>query len=206
MTSWRQAFVGAGANLGDRLATLDAALAQLRETPGIGTVASSSVFETDPVGVTDQPSFLNLVAGLETSLAPEELLTVLQRIEQAFGRVRTQRWGPRTLDLDLLAFEGETRATPTLQLPHPRMFERNFVLAPLRDLLDRPAYRAQALATSLRKRIEETAPPTDQAVRIFERRCDHTKRVSKRDRGRFDASRSGKTRRSKSRPRGPIRS
>ncbi len=170
MAHMRQAFVGAGANLGDRLATLDAALVRLRETAGIETVTSSTVFETDPLGVTDQPLFLNLVAGIETSLSPEELLAVLQHIEQAFGRVRTQRWGPRTLDLDLLVFEGETRATSTLQLPHPRMFERAFVLVPLRDLLERPAFRARPLLNSLRTGIEQAVLPAHQSVRVFKLR------------------------------------
>lgn len=170
MSHPRQAFVGAGANLGDRLSTLDAALARLRETEGITSVMSSTVFETDPIGVTDQPLFLNLVAGIETHLSPEELLAVLQSIEQAFGRVRTQRWGPRTLDLDLLAFEGETRATPMLQLPHPRMLERSFVLVPLLDLLERPAFRARALGSSLLARVEQASSSMQHGVRIFERR------------------------------------
>ncbi len=170
MAHLRQAFVGAGANLGDRLATLDAALQQLRQTDGIATVVSSTVFETEPVGLTEQPLFLNLVAALETRLSPEELLTVLQRIEQAFGRERTLRWGPRTLDLDLLAFEGETRATTALQLPHPRMFERAFVLAPLCDLLERPTLRASGLADSLRLHVSQTKLQGQQAVRAFARR------------------------------------
>lgn len=170
MAHLRQAFVGAGANLGDRLATLDAALEQLRTTDGIATVVSSTVFETEPIGVAGQPLFLNLVAGIETRLSPEELLAVLQRIEQAFGRERTLRWGPRTLDLDLLAFEGETRATTALQLPHPRMFERAFVLIPLRDLIERPAFRPGAWVDSLRLRSERTTSEERQGVRVYQKR------------------------------------
>lgn len=131
----RQAFVAGGANLGDRLRTLTGALAALREASGVSRVVASPIFETDPVGLTDQPAFLNLVAAVETELSPEQLLSTLQQIEQTFGRERHVRWGPRTLDLDLLAFEGETRATAELELPHPRMFERGFVMVPLGELL-----------------------------------------------------------------------
>lgn len=137
----RQAFVGAGANLGDRAATLSAALARLRVWPGVEAVESSSIFETKPAGITDQPMFLNLVAGVETTLSPEELLGTLLQIEREFGRVRAERWGPRTLDLDLLLFVGETRASPELQLPHPRLFQRTFVTVPLRELLEHPRFR-----------------------------------------------------------------
>lgn len=136
----RQALVAAGSNLGDRAATLTRALAALRATPGILTVESSPLYETEPIGLVDQPRFLNLVAGLETTFSPEALLEVLQSIEREAGRERRVRWGPRTLDLDLLAFEGETRESPHLQLPHPRMLERAFVMVPLADVLQRPAF------------------------------------------------------------------
>ncbi len=134
----RQAFIGVGANLGDRWGTIRTALAELGRTPGIVALEASAVFETAPVGVTDQPMFLNLVVGIETTLTPEELLAVLLKLERAAGRQREKetRWGPRTLDLDMLLFEGETRAGPQLTLPHPRMWERAFVLAPLKDLLE----------------------------------------------------------------------
>lgn len=144
MTAPRQAFIGIGSNLGDRAATLRAAVEHLRRTPGIERVEESPVYETDPVGLTDQPKFLNEVLGVETTLAPEALLQAMQEIEGAFGRVRVVRWGPRTLDLDLLAYEGETRATDALTLPHPRMFERTFVTVPLGDLLAREPFRRPA--------------------------------------------------------------
>ncbi len=136
----RQAFIGAGANLGDRAAALAGAIERLRATPGISAVESSSIRETLPIGVTEQPLFLNLVIGIETILTPEALLNVLFEIERDFGRERRERWGPRTLDLDLLVYEGEIRDTPALQLPHPRMFEREFVTVPLRELLVRPRF------------------------------------------------------------------
>lgn len=129
--------MGAGANLGDRWATLRAAGTALAQTPGILAVAVSPVYETAPVGVTDQPMFLNLVFGLETTLAPEVLLVRLRAQEISAGRRREQeiRWGPRVLDLDLLFYEGEMRPGPELILPHPRLWERAFVTVPLRDLL-----------------------------------------------------------------------
>lgn len=148
----RQAFVGAGSNLGDRAATLAGAVAQLRATPGIDFVQCSRIRETEPVGIVDQPRFLNLVVGLETMLTPEELLERLLAIEQAFGRVRERRWGPRTLDLDLLVFAGERRDTPALELPHARMFERAFVLDPLRELLVEPRFERAEWA-ELRARL-----------------------------------------------------
>lgn len=141
MTAPRQAFIGAGSNLGDRAATLRAAVERLGTEPAITAVETSSVYETDPVGLVNQPLFLNLVIGLETTLTPEQLLETLLRIEHEFGRVRVERWGPRTLDLDLLAFEGEERASTTLQLPHPRMLDRRFVTVPLLELLHRPRFQ-----------------------------------------------------------------
>ena len=146
--------MSAGANLGDRAATLRAAVERLSGINGIARVECSALYETEPVGVADQPKFLNLALGLETTLSPEQLLAALQAIEQAFGRVRTVRWGPRTLDLDLLAYEGEERETPALTLPHPRMFERAFVLVPLRELLSRDPFRDRWPA--LRERIDAT--------------------------------------------------
>ena len=118
MTPVRQAFVGVEANLGDRCAAIHGALRALRAVPAVSLVEPSAIFETDPVGYLDQPPFLNAVFALETTLKPEALLTTLLAIEEDFGRTRTIRWGPRTLDLDLLAFEDETRRTEFLHLPH----------------------------------------------------------------------------------------
>jgi 2-amino-4-hydroxy-6-hydroxymethyldihydropteridine diphosphokinase len=163
----RQAFVGVGANLGDRAATIQAALAELARAPGIAALAASAIFETQPVGVTEQPLFLNLVIGLETTLAPEQLLELLLARERAAGRNRARetRWGPRTLDLDLLLYETETRAGPALELPHPRMWERPFVLAPLQDLLDRdPRFHRPAWA-ALRARLAQTKISDEGIVR-----------------------------------------
>ena len=124
-----RAYVGVGANLGDREATIRAALAALPDV-----VAVSDLRETAPVGVLDQPPFLNGAAALETELSPRELLDVLLDVERRLGRERRERWGPRTIDLDLL-LHGETEVDePGLTVPHPRLHERRFALEPLLDL------------------------------------------------------------------------
>jgi 2-amino-4-hydroxy-6-hydroxymethyldihydropteridine diphosphokinase len=124
-----RAYVGVGANLGDREATIRAALEAL---PGL--VGVSKLRETDPVGVVDQPPFLNAAAVLETELAPRELLDALLAVERELGRERRERWGPRTIDLDLLLYGDETIDEPGLTIPHPRLHERRFALEPLLDL------------------------------------------------------------------------
>jgi 2-amino-4-hydroxy-6-hydroxymethyldihydropteridine diphosphokinase len=123
------AFVGLGANLGDREGTIRAAVSQL---PGV--VAVSPLRETDPVGLTDQPRFLNGVAALETELPPRGLLDVLLAVERRLGRERGERWGPRTIDLDLLLYGDEVIDEDGLTVPHPHLHERRFVLEPLADL------------------------------------------------------------------------
>ena len=129
------ALIGLGSNLGDRLALLDAAVASLRETPGITIRAVSSFHETTPVGgPIGQGAFLNAAAALETTIEPRSLLDRLNAIEQEANRVRTVRWGERTLDLDLLLYGDRMIETPRLTLPHPRMAFRRFVLAPMVEI------------------------------------------------------------------------
>lgn len=130
----RTAAVALGSNLGNRLETLQGAVDALGDTPGVRVTALSAVYETDAVGgPADQPSYFNAVVLLRTSLPPQDLLERANAVEDAFGRVRTVRWGARTLDVDILAYEGVTSADPRLTLPHPRAHERAFVLAPWRD-------------------------------------------------------------------------
>ena len=124
-----RAYVGVGANMGDREATIRAALAAL---PGV--VGVSELRETDPVGVVDQPPFLNGAVALETDLSPRDLLGALLAVERELGRERRERWGPRTIDLDLLLYGDETIDEPGLTVPHPRLHERRFALEPLLDL------------------------------------------------------------------------
>jgi 2-amino-4-hydroxy-6-hydroxymethyldihydropteridine diphosphokinase len=157
IASSRQAFVGAGSNLGNRIEMLKGAFDALRARPETTGIVSSSIFETLPVGVTAQPFFLNAVFGIETSESPEGLLNTLLEIEQGFGRIRGERWGARTLDLDLLVFEGERRSSDVLQLPHPRMLERGFVTAPLRELLSAPRVQTPRWK-ELRERLAAAHP------------------------------------------------
>jgi 2-amino-4-hydroxy-6-hydroxymethyldihydropteridine diphosphokinase len=129
-----RAFLGLGSNLGDRAGLLRAAVARLRARPDVEVVGASPVYETDPVGGPEQGAFLNLVVELRTDLGARGLLGVAADLEAAAGRVRLERWGPRTLDVDVLWVEGEEVDEPDLQVPHPRMWARRFVLAPLADL------------------------------------------------------------------------
>jgi 2-amino-4-hydroxy-6-hydroxymethyldihydropteridine diphosphokinase len=131
-----RAYVGLGSNLGDRGRTLREAVDRLAATPGVEVVAVSSLRETDPVGpVTDQPRFLNGAVAVETSLGARALLDRLLAIEAELGRTREgPRGGPRTLDLDLLLYGDERLDEPGLEVPHPRLHERAFVLEPLAEL------------------------------------------------------------------------
>ncbi|HUW15493.1 MAG TPA: 2-amino-4-hydroxy-6-hydroxymethyldihydropteridine diphosphokinase [Actinomycetes bacterium] len=128
--SGERAALSVGSNLGDRLAHLQAAVDALIRAPGVDVLAVSSVVETDPVGGPEQPDFLNAVVVVETSLAAEDLLTVTQSIEAAADRVRSEHWGPRTLDVDVLAVGSVTVFGERLTLPHPLAAERAFVLVP----------------------------------------------------------------------------
>jgi 2-amino-4-hydroxy-6-hydroxymethyldihydropteridine diphosphokinase len=130
-----RAFVGLGANLGDRERTVRAAIDTLGAEERIEVVAVSSLRETEPVGVGEQPPFLNGAVALETTLGARELLGRLLAVEQHFGRVRVSgEHGPRTLDLDLLLYGDEVIDEPGLTVPHPRLHERRFVLEPLAEL------------------------------------------------------------------------
>ncbi len=131
-----RAYVGLGGNLGDRRALLDAAVDALRREPGIEVVAVSSYRETEPVGVVDQPPFLNGAVAVETALAARALLDRLLAVERSLGRTREgeERYGPRTIDLDLLLYGEETVDEPGLTVPHPRLAERAFALEPLVEL------------------------------------------------------------------------
>lgn len=136
----REAYIGLGANLGDREAALREAIRLLDAAEGVRVLRVSPVYETDPVGYTEQPAFLNMAAAVGTTLSPEGLLSLCLDIERRMGRVRTVRWGPRPIDLDLLAYDGVRMETERLTLPHPRLAERAFALVPLRDVW--PADRA----------------------------------------------------------------
>jgi 2-amino-4-hydroxy-6-hydroxymethyldihydropteridine diphosphokinase len=130
-----QAYIALGSNLGDARGHVLGALDAIARLPGVRVLARSPLYLTPPWGVLAQPPFVNAVVHVDTALAPQELLDVLLAIERAAGRVRDgERWGPRTLDLDVLHMDGVERSDERLTLPHPRIRERAFVLLPLNDL------------------------------------------------------------------------
>jgi len=130
-----QVFIALGSNQGDRDLHLLRAVAEIGKLPGTRTTALSGFYETTAVGNIDQPDFLNSVAQLETELFPRQMLSELQRIErEVFKRVRTVRWGPRSIDLDILFYNGLTLSEEDLTIPHPRLHERRFVLQPLAEI------------------------------------------------------------------------
>jgi 2-amino-4-hydroxy-6-hydroxymethyldihydropteridine diphosphokinase len=143
----RRAFVALGSNLGDRWAHLRTGLSHLPDVVNV-----SKVYETEPVGgPPGQGPYLNMVAELATSLSPRDLFEIAKQAERAAGRVRGERWGPRTLDVDVLTVGDEQLSTADLELPHPRMWERGFVLVPLADLA--PELVAGRLTDELRKGV-----------------------------------------------------
>ncbi|HZA27903.1 MAG TPA: 2-amino-4-hydroxy-6-hydroxymethyldihydropteridine diphosphokinase [Actinomycetota bacterium] len=161
-----RAFVGLGSNLGDRLDNLRRAL-ELLEDRGVRVIRSSRVYETDPVGGPPQPDYLNAVAQVETRGTARELLEACRETERALGRVREERWGPRVIDLDVLTFGEEEIDERGLQVPHPRMHERGFVLIPLLELDADPPLPGGRRAASVRLEalalagVRPFAPPLD---------------------------------------------
>jgi 2-amino-4-hydroxy-6-hydroxymethyldihydropteridine diphosphokinase len=156
----RRAYLGIGSNLGDRLARLQAAVEGLAAEPGISVVAVSPVYETAPVGGPPQPDYLNAVVAVDTAHSARGLLEIAQRLEAAAERVRVERWGARTLDVDVLLVGDEHVVEPDLEVPHPRIAERAFVLVPMADL--DPTWRrrvppdhADVRATGLELRVPE---------------------------------------------------
>jgi 2-amino-4-hydroxy-6-hydroxymethyldihydropteridine diphosphokinase len=147
------AFVGIGANLGDPVATVTRAFDALAALPGTRVDARSSLYRTAPVGCAEQPDFVNAVARLRTALAPEELLGHLLSIERAHGRMRSSRNAPRTLDLDLLLYGAAVIDREGITVPHPRMHERGFVLAPLAEIDARATVPGRGEAAALLARV-----------------------------------------------------
>jgi len=142
------AYLGLGSNMGDPVANVRQAVKALDDVPGLAVDAVSPIFRTEPQGLRDQAWFANCVVRLDVdeALSPEELLDVLTGIETQQGRVRTERWGPRTIDMDILLYGDLQWDSPRLQIPHPRMFERAFVLVPLMHLA--PEIRIRDLCPS----------------------------------------------------------
>lgn len=143
-----RAYVALGSNLDDPADQLDRAFTALADMPGSELVARSPVYRSSPLGPQEQPDFLNAVAALDTTLSPEALLDALQAIEHRHHRRRGERWGPRTLDLDLLIYGAQSIDTPRLRVPHPELRHRMFVLQPLVDLA--PELEVPGLGTASR--------------------------------------------------------
>ena len=134
MRAPHRAVLSVGSNLGDRLGTLQGCVQAIGGLAGTDVLAISPVYETAPVGGPAQPDYLNAVLAVGTALSPRALLAATQGIEADFGRVRAERFGPRTLDIDIISYDGEVSDDPVLTLPHPRAHERAFVLAPWHDV------------------------------------------------------------------------
>jgi 2-amino-4-hydroxy-6-hydroxymethyldihydropteridine diphosphokinase len=159
----RRVFVSLGSNLGDRAEYLRAARAALSALPATVLVAASRVYETAPQERDDQDAFLNQVVCLETGLQPLDLLYECQRIEREHGRVRTVRFGPRTLDIDILLFQDVASDDPELTLPHPRMVKRAFVLVPLAEVWEQARGMPDMDVAGLGR-----AAARDQRVRVYD--------------------------------------
>jgi 2-amino-4-hydroxy-6-hydroxymethyldihydropteridine diphosphokinase len=155
------AYLALGSNLGDRLATLQRGVDGLDARPGLEILRSSRVYETEPVGP-PQPRYLNAVVEARAELEPRELLAACLAVEDELGRVRAERWGPRTLDVDVLTYDDRTVNEPDLVVPHPRMHERAFVLVPLLELDVDPMLPGGRSVRALR-----LAPGAVAGVRVF---------------------------------------
>jgi 2-amino-4-hydroxy-6-hydroxymethyldihydropteridine diphosphokinase len=146
MAKLNTAYLSVGSNMGDREGLLKRAIDLLHEFPEMLIEKISSIYETDPVGFTDQPLFLNLAIKLKTTLSPQALLSKMQEVESKLDRKRIQKWGPRTIDLDILLYNSVSIQTDMLEIPHPRMLERAFVLIPLSEIASDDVYPDQTIS------------------------------------------------------------
>ncbi len=158
-----QVALGLGANLGDRLEALSAAIDVFDRDPAVNLTAVSSVYETDPVGGPDQPQFLNAVLLIDTSLSPVEVLALAHLAESELARVRDVRWGPRTLDVDILNYGQVERDEDVLTLPHPRAAQRGFVLVPLAEVA--PDLQLAGQSQRVRELVEQLPSAEIRGVR-----------------------------------------
>ncbi|KAB2328822.1 2-amino-4-hydroxy-6-hydroxymethyldihydropteridine diphosphokinase [Cytobacillus depressus] len=161
-----KAYIGLGSNMGERAATLKEAIANIEAVPNIQVVNTSSIYETEPVGYEDQDRFLNMVIEVRTSLNPFELLNTCLEIEKGLGRKRDIRWGPRTIDLDILLYNQESIISEKLTVPHPRIQERAFVIIPLLDI--KPDFKLPTMEVSLQDVLKRI--PDREGVRIWKQK------------------------------------
>lgn len=168
----KRAVISLGSNQGNRMETLQGAVDALEDTPGLRVKAVSPVYETEPWGVEpgSQPNYLNAVVLLKTTLPPSSLLERAHAIEEAYARVRDERWGPRTLDVDIVAYQDVVSSDPALTLPHPRAHERAFVLAPWHDVDPDAELPGHGTVAELLDRVgrEGVRPRVDAELRLPE--------------------------------------
>jgi len=145
-------FIGLGSNLGTRRENCESAISRIREA-GVSVLARSALTETKPWGVTEQPDFLNMVIEIETHLKPHDLLALLKNVERTLGRTDTYRWGPRVIDLDILLYDDVVMKTADLEIPHPRISEREFVLHSLAEIA--PGIIHPVLKKSMKTLLQE---------------------------------------------------
>lgn len=151
-----KAYLGLGSNIGNSVETLEQALHLLNASSHIEVTTQSSIYRTNPIGYVEQPDFYNLVAEVKTSLSPKALLSTILQVEQELQRVRTIRWGPRTMDIDILLYGDSIIHQPQLHIPHPRMMERGFVLVPLYEIAG--DLSIPGVEGSLKDRIKKLLP------------------------------------------------
>lgn len=166
------AYVGLGSNIGDREKHLENAIEKLREADGIDVTKVSSIYETDPVGFIDQDDFLNAVVEVDTALAPLDFLGATKRIEIELKRVKGRHWGPRVIDLDILLYDDTTFAEPHLNLPHPEVKNRAFVLVPLVEIAPEKRLPSGERVSDLLRDLGEIA-----GVKVYRRSADNVDHV-----------------------------
>ncbi len=155
-TPWIKIYLGVGSNVGNRSAHIQSAIFKLREEEGIRILKSSTLYETEPVGLKEQGCFLNSVTEGETILSPREFFETLKAVEKRVGRIEREKWGPREIDLDLLSYGERIIEEETLTVPHPRMHERDFVLVPLSEIS--PAWIHPKLKKNVKELLSECNP------------------------------------------------
>ncbi len=168
------AYVGLGSNVGDREKYIENAIEKLRDADGVDVTRVSSFYETDPVGVEDQADFLNAVVEVDTALTPQEFLSVTKMIETELERTRERHWGPRTIDLDILLYDDLTITEPHLNVPHPEVKNRAFVLVPLAEIAPRKQLPSGERVADLLQELGET-----RGVNIYVRSADKSNETGK---------------------------